>query len=114
MNVMSRRIPGNRNMVILSLTLIDIHHIHTGSITAEMHIHNLNVSSNIYVFRSSITKVMRCDILADKPLGNEQPDELYDCVMSSLCLDSACTEVPEYAKAIKNLVSFVKPGTIYF
>ena len=57
---------------------------------------------------------MWCDILADKPLGNEQPDELYDCVMSSLCLGCACTKLPEYAKANKNLASFAKPGTVYF
>ena len=35
---------------------------------------------------------------------------MVDAITTSLCLESACPDVPSYAKALKNLVSLLKPG----
>jgi hypothetical protein len=35
---------------------------------------------------------------------------MVDAICTSLCLVSACPDVPSYAKALKNVVSLLKPG----
>ena len=37
---------------------------------------------------------------------------MVDAITTSLCLESACPDVPSYAKALKNVVSLLKPGGI--
>ena len=56
-------------------------------------------------------KYQPCDILQDDPLGNAlADDDLYDCVMSSACLAAASPDIKSYETAVRNLVSFAKPG----
>jgi hypothetical protein len=35
---------------------------------------------------------------------------MVDAITTSMCLESACPDVPSYAKALKNVVSLLKPG----
>jgi hypothetical protein len=35
---------------------------------------------------------------------------MVDAITTSLCLESACPDLPSYAKALKNVVSLLKPG----
>jgi len=35
---------------------------------------------------------------------------MVDAITTSLCIESACPDVPSYAKALKNVVSLLKPG----
>jgi len=35
---------------------------------------------------------------------------MVDAITTSLCLESACPDMPLYAKALKNVVSLLKPG----
>ena len=58
--------------------------------------------------RSSISRVVWCDILQENPLGRNH--ELFDCVMASLCLEAAAKDAQTYTKAVKNLTSLAKPG----
>ena len=62
--------------------------------------------------RARIKHVVWCDILQDEPLGKDQPEDLFDCVVATLALSGACTEgdASTYARAVKNLVSLAKPG----
>ena len=62
--------------------------------------------------RARIKRVMWCDILQDEPLGKDQPEELFDCVLTTICLSTGCVDGGRsaYARAVRNLVSLAKPG----
>ena len=60
--------------------------------------------------RASIRNVMVSDILQGHPIGRDQCDELYDCVMSMMVLTNACKDIATVIKAIKNVISLTKPG----
>ncbi|XP_054853298.1 nicotinamide N-methyltransferase-like [Eublepharis macularius] len=59
--------------------------------------------------RRTIKQVLKCDLTQANPLA---PLELppADCVLSLLCLESACEDLPTYCSALKNISSLVKPG----
>ena len=57
----------------------------------------------------TLVTVVKCDIYQDPPIqsGYEGP---YDVILSSLCLESACTSVEDYAVAVSRLSTLLKPG----
>ena len=57
----------------------------------------------------TLLTVVKCDIHQDPPIqsGYEGP---YDVILSSLCLESACTSVEDYAAAVTKLSMLLKPG----
>uniref|UniRef100_A0A8C5WW90 Nicotinamide N-methyltransferase n=1 Tax=Laticauda laticaudata TaxID=8630 RepID=A0A8C5WW90_LATLA len=59
--------------------------------------------------RRAIKQVLKCDVTKPKPLA---PVVLppADCLMSSLCLETACKDIPTYQSALKHISSLVKPG----
>jgi nicotinamide N-methyltransferase len=46
--------------------------------------------------------------LEEHPVGAARAE--YDCVLSSLCLEAACSDEESYATAMRNLASLAKPG----
>uniref|UniRef100_A0A670JTU3 Nicotinamide N-methyltransferase-like n=1 Tax=Podarcis muralis TaxID=64176 RepID=A0A670JTU3_PODMU len=59
--------------------------------------------------RRAIKQILKCDVTQPSPLG---PVSLppADCLLSSLCLESACKDLPTFRSALKNISSLVKPG----
>jgi SAM-dependent methyltransferase len=58
--------------------------------------------------RQRVTCVMPCDARSPKPL--HPVDELYDMVVSNLCLEAAARDLAEWYCCIRNIASLVKPG----
>ena len=73
-------------------------------------IFNNDAMVSLPCFRLSIDGVIWCDILQDSPLGTNQTVDLYDCVLSSQCLECACYDIETFEKAVRNLSRFAKPG----
>ncbi|GAB5577095.1 nicotinamide N-methyltransferase [Prionailurus iriomotensis] len=59
--------------------------------------------------RRVVTQVLKCDVTQSRPLGSV-PLPLADCLLSTLCLDAACPDLPAYCTALRNLSSLLKPG----
>ncbi|XP_020035708.1 nicotinamide N-methyltransferase [Castor canadensis] len=59
--------------------------------------------------RQVVKQVLKCDVTQSQPLG-EVPLPQADCLLSTLCLDAACPDLPTYRTALKNLSSLLKPG----
>ena len=59
--------------------------------------------------RNKIKQVVPCDVHLANPLHPLKID-MVDAICTSLCLVPACPDVPSYAKALKNVVSLLKPG----
>ncbi|XP_073094745.1 indolethylamine N-methyltransferase [Manis javanica] len=59
--------------------------------------------------RSTVTRLLRCDVTKPHPLGTAQVPPA-DCVLSLLALESACPDVDTYRAAVQGLVSLLKPG----
>ena len=59
--------------------------------------------------RTLIKAVVKCDIHMDPPIqsGYEGP---YDVILSSLCLECACSSLEEYEVAMTKLSTLLKPG----
>ncbi|XP_054854577.1 nicotinamide N-methyltransferase-like [Eublepharis macularius] len=59
--------------------------------------------------RKAIKRVLKCDVTQPNPLA---PLSLSpaDCILSTLCLEGACKDLPTYHSALKNISSLVKPG----
>ncbi|XP_068935796.1 nicotinamide N-methyltransferase-like [Petaurus breviceps papuanus] len=59
--------------------------------------------------RQKVKQVLKCDVTQSHPLG---PVSLppADCLLTALCLDAACEDLPTYQQALKNLSSLLKPG----
>ncbi|KAM6158952.1 nicotinamide N-methyltransferase [Rhynchocyon petersi] len=59
--------------------------------------------------RRTVKQVLKCDVTQSQPLG---PVSLppADCLLTTLCLDAACPDLPTYRSALKNLSSLLKPG----
>ena len=59
--------------------------------------------------RTLIKAVVKCDIHMDPPIqsGYECP---YDVILSSLCLECACSSLEEYEVAMTKLSTLLKPG----
>lgn len=59
--------------------------------------------------RQVVKQVLKCDVTQSRPLG-AVPLPLADCLLSTLCLDAACPDLPAFCTALKNLSSLLKPG----
>lgn len=59
--------------------------------------------------RQVVKQVLKCDVTQSQPLG-AVPLPLADCLLSTLCLDAACPDLPAFCTALKNLSSLLKPG----
>ncbi|XP_006834039.1 PREDICTED: nicotinamide N-methyltransferase [Chrysochloris asiatica] len=59
--------------------------------------------------RRAVKQVLKCDVTQSQPLGPVSLP-LADCLLTTLCLDAACPDLPTYRSALKNLSSLLKPG----
>ncbi|MEE6484741.1 hypothetical protein FKM82_014008 [Ascaphus truei] len=59
--------------------------------------------------RRTIKQVLRCDVTKSNPLD---PVVLpaADCLITALCLETACRDLGVYQRAIKNITTLLKPG----
>ncbi|XP_063167234.1 nicotinamide N-methyltransferase-like [Candoia aspera] len=59
--------------------------------------------------RRAVRQFLKCDVTQPNPLA---PLVLppADCLLSTLCLDGACKDIPTYRMAFRNISSLVKPG----
>ncbi|XP_070621708.1 nicotinamide N-methyltransferase-like [Erythrolamprus reginae] len=59
--------------------------------------------------RRVVKRYLKCDVTQPNPLA---PLVLppADCLVSSLCLDGACKDLPTYRSAFRNISSLLKPG----
>ncbi|XP_032085462.1 nicotinamide N-methyltransferase-like [Thamnophis elegans] len=57
----------------------------------------------------AVKRYLKCDVTQPNPLS---PLVLppADCLVSSLCLDAACKDIPSYRSAFRNISSLLKPG----
>ncbi|XP_073095859.1 nicotinamide N-methyltransferase isoform X2 [Manis javanica] len=58
--------------------------------------------------RQAVKQVLKCDVTQSRPLGSVSLP-LADCVLSTLCLDAACPDLPTYRAALRYLGSLLKP-----
>ncbi|KAG8569250.1 hypothetical protein GDO81_014318 [Engystomops pustulosus] len=59
--------------------------------------------------RRKVTKVLKCDALAEKPYGAE-PMPQADCITSCLCLEVPCKDLETFTNILKKLKELLKPG----
>ncbi|XP_075696841.1 indolethylamine N-methyltransferase-like [Rhinoderma darwinii] len=59
--------------------------------------------------RSRIKKVQKCDVTESNPLG-PSVIPLADCMITALCLETACSDIDEYCRSLKNITTLLKPG----
>ncbi|XP_067910357.1 nicotinamide N-methyltransferase-like [Heterodontus francisci] len=61
--------------------------------------------------RDSVKQVLKCDVHQSNPL---YPVELepVDCLLTSLCLESASKDKAAYCTALRNVTSLLKPGGV--
>ncbi|XP_077337985.1 nicotinamide N-methyltransferase-like isoform X1 [Lithobates pipiens] len=59
--------------------------------------------------RSRIQKVLKCDVTRSNPLD---PIEVpaADCLITSLCLETACKDLESYRCSIQNITRLLRPG----
>lgn len=58
--------------------------------------------------RQKVSRLMRCDALAQAPLG--ETGELYDLVVAHHCTDVAAESVAEWMRIMQNISALVAPG----
>ncbi|XP_004382602.1 nicotinamide N-methyltransferase [Trichechus manatus latirostris] len=59
--------------------------------------------------RWAVKQVLKCDVTQSQPLGSVSLPPA-DCLLTTLCLDAACPDLPTYRTTLKNLSSLLKPG----
>ncbi|XP_058050355.1 nicotinamide N-methyltransferase-like [Ahaetulla prasina] len=59
--------------------------------------------------RRALKRYLKCDVTQPNPLA---PLVLppADCLLSTLCFDGACRDIPTYRMAFRNISSLLKPG----
>ncbi|NXC54464.1 NNMT methyltransferase, partial [Aleadryas rufinucha] len=59
--------------------------------------------------RKKVKQVLKCDVTKANPTG---PVSLppADCIVSSLCLESACKDLAAFRSALRNISTLLKPG----
>ncbi|NWQ64618.1 NNMT methyltransferase, partial [Neopipo cinnamomea] len=59
--------------------------------------------------RKKVKQVLKCDVTKANPTG---PVSLppADCIVSTLCLEGACKDLPTFRSALRNIGTLVKPG----
>ncbi|XP_065835285.1 indolethylamine N-methyltransferase-like [Oscarella lobularis] len=55
-----------------------------------------------------LSSLIPCNILDDKPLGNDDYDKRFDVVSSSFCLEVACRTHAQFKLSVKKLVGLLK------
>ncbi|KAM9296657.1 nicotinamide N-methyltransferase-like [Gastrophryne carolinensis] len=58
--------------------------------------------------KKAIKQVVQCNILKSPPIEEAVPQA--DCILSSLCLESACKDEKDYVAALGHMNSLLKPG----
>nr|XP_060643404.1 nicotinamide N-methyltransferase-like [Anolis sagrei ordinatus] len=59
--------------------------------------------------RRTVKQVLKCDVTLANPF-HPLVVPPADCVLSTLCLEAACQDLPTYRSAVRNVGSLVKPG----
>nr|WKR38370.1 putative N-methyltransferase [Rhinella marina] len=59
--------------------------------------------------RRKVTKVLKCDTLAEKPY-DPVPMPEADCLISCLCLEVACKDLEDFTNILKKFKELLKPG----
>ncbi|XP_078538463.1 nicotinamide N-methyltransferase-like [Lissotriton helveticus] len=59
--------------------------------------------------RSTVERVLKCDITKSNPL-NPVVLPPADCLVTSLCLEAACSDLNSYSQAIRNITTLLKTG----
>ncbi|XP_069596939.1 indolethylamine N-methyltransferase-like [Ranitomeya imitator] len=59
--------------------------------------------------RSRIHKVLKCDVTKSNPLDPAEIP-LADCLITALCLETACRDTDAYFCSLKNITTLLKPG----
>lgn len=59
--------------------------------------------------RSRIQKVLKCDVTKSDPLDAPMAP-LADCLVTALCLETACRDIDAYCQALRNITTLLKPG----
>ncbi|XP_040193090.1 nicotinamide N-methyltransferase-like isoform X1 [Rana temporaria] len=59
--------------------------------------------------RSRILKVLKCDVTRSNPLGTIDVPPA-DCLITSLCLETACKDLEAYRCSIQNITRLLRPG----
>ncbi|NWV66758.1 NNMT methyltransferase, partial [Malurus elegans] len=59
--------------------------------------------------RKKVKRVLKCDVTKANPTG---PVSLPagDCIVSTLCLEGACKDLPAFRSALRNISTLLKPG----
>ncbi|NXU10151.1 NNMT methyltransferase, partial [Pardalotus punctatus] len=59
--------------------------------------------------RKKVKQVLKCDVTKANPTG---PVSLppADCIVSTLCLEGACKDLPTFRSALRNISTLLKPG----
>ncbi|NXF09259.1 NNMT methyltransferase, partial [Smithornis capensis] len=59
--------------------------------------------------RKKVKQVLKCDVTKANPTD---PVSLppADCIVSTLCLEAACKDLPAFRRALRNISTLVKPG----
>lgn len=59
--------------------------------------------------RRKVTKVLKCDALAEKPY-DPVPMPQADCLISCLCLEAPCKDLEAFTNILKKFKELLKPG----
>ncbi|XP_032565608.1 nicotinamide N-methyltransferase isoform X1 [Chiroxiphia lanceolata] len=59
--------------------------------------------------RKKVKQVLKCDVTRANPTGAVSLPPA-DCIVSTLCLEGACKDLPTFRSALRNIGTLVKPG----
>ncbi|XP_078540095.1 nicotinamide N-methyltransferase-like [Lissotriton helveticus] len=59
--------------------------------------------------RATVKQVVKCDVTKNDPL-NPVVLPPADCLVTSLCLEAACTDLNSYTQALRNITTLLKTG----
>lgn len=59
--------------------------------------------------RRAVRRLVQCDVLRD-PLLSCTQTHTFDCIVSSLCLEAAATDMDSYSEALLRVVRHLRPG----
>ncbi|KAI7797481.1 nicotinamide N-methyltransferase [Triplophysa rosa] len=59
--------------------------------------------------KQRVKKVLKCDVRLENPFYPHTL-EPADCVVTSLCLEAACKDIPSYCRALDGLTKLLRPG----
>ncbi|XP_070546666.1 indolethylamine N-methyltransferase-like [Ptychodera flava] len=61
--------------------------------------------------RQSIREIIHCDVLKSNPL-EPKVYEPFDAIMTSFCVEAACSYKNSFEEAMKNIVNLLKPDGV--